>query len=425
VARARAERQLILLSAGTIVRRRALREHAQALAAEVDWSHMTAALRERRLLSTLGPRIMELAGGQAGDGFSSEVEQALASARRHGSFLHLLTGRVMSALAEAGIRCTALKGAALGELLYGDVGRRVSGDIDLLVAAEQLPAAVWIVRTLGYRPPTDPVDEQGLPRLHFVLAHEREELPPIELHWRIHWYERTFATERLLPGRPTAAPGLWRPAPAAELAALLLFYARDGFIGLRIAADLAAWWDRYGGALRPGALNDLLMVHPALAHVLRAAIAAAETTVGLPAPLILGDTYEVSLRGRAAARLANPNPRLSPSQLYAEMGLIDGLVTPPGGLRGFLRRQLLLPREVLDQRARRAPDRRTRTWLAYVARLTVRCGVLARYGLAVARIARGPETLRPGQATPAVPPGCLPPPAPISTPRSTPGARLP
>jgi hypothetical protein len=178
-----------------------------------------------------------------------------------------------------------------------------------------------------------------------------------------------------------------------ELAALLLFYARDGFAGLRIAADIAAWWDRYGSTLPAGAFNHLLGIHPSLAPVLRASLGAAEMVVGLPTARILGETHELSLRGRAAVRLANPSPGSGPSQLYAEMGLIDGLLTPPGGLREFLTRQLLLPREVLDQRAHRDSERRTRSWLAYGARLAVRCGVLFRYALALARIAREPETL--------------------------------
>ena len=46
--------------------------------------------------------------------------------------------------------------------------------------------AVEVVRTLGYAVPTDHVEQGGLPLLHFVLAHERGELPPVELHWRVH-----------------------------------------------------------------------------------------------------------------------------------------------------------------------------------------------------------------------------------------------
>jgi hypothetical protein len=383
----RAERRLILLSAGTAARRHDTREEAGRLLGEVDWWRLAEELRRRRLLPILGPRILELAEGRASDGFAAAVEQALELGRRQGALLELVALRVMGMLADAGIRSTPLKGPLLGGAIYGDSGRRLSSDIDLLVSPEQLQAAVEVVRGLGYDAPTDYVERCGLPRLHFALVHERRELPPVELHWRVHWYERTFACERLLP--PTCdQQGGWRPAPADELTALLLFYSRDGFIDLRLASDLSAWWDACGADLQPGAVDELLDVYPALARVIRAALKAAENTVGLPAARIIGHMPKLDLRERMAVRLANPNPHASQSQLYADMGLIDGLLMPRGSLGAFMRRQVILPPEVLDELDRHAPKQRARS------SLNRSVGMLGRYGLTAARLARAPETLR-------------------------------
>jgi hypothetical protein len=140
------------------------------------------------------------------------------------------------------------------------------------------------------------------------------------------------------------------PPPADELAALLLFYARDGFIGLRLASDLSAWWDAYGADLPPGALDKLPRVYPALACAIPAVVKVTEQMVGLPAAQIIGDMPKLDLRDRMAIRLANPNPHASQSQLYADMGLIDGLLMPPGNCGAFVLRQVLLAREVLDKR---------------------------------------------------------------------------
>jgi hypothetical protein len=46
--------------------------------------------------------------------------------------------------------------------------------------------------------------------------------------------------------RSLLVDGMRRLEPVEQLAALLLFYARDGFLGLRFVADIAAWWDRHG-----------------------------------------------------------------------------------------------------------------------------------------------------------------------------------
>ena len=86
-------------------------------------------------------------------------------------------------------------------------------------------------------------------------------------------------------------------------------------------------------------------------------------------------------------RLANPNPELSRSQLYADAGLVDGLLSPSGGLGAFVRRQILPPKEVLDQQAKHAGRQRARSPLGRTV------GVLARYAKAVARLTRASESL--------------------------------
>jgi hypothetical protein len=373
------ERQVILLSAGIAARRREMRERAAGLTAEVDWSRLAETLRGRRLLPTLGPRIMELAEGRASDRFAAAVEQALEAGRRQSAVLQLISMSILAMLADAGIRATPLKGPLLGEAIYGDPGRRLSSDIDLLVATEQLHAAVEIVRQLGYAAPTDHLDHSHLPQLHFLLVDERQKLPPVELHWRVHCYERSFARERLLPpaGRQ---PGHWRPAPVDELVALLLFYARDGFIDLRLAADLGAWWDVRGGELQHGALDEPLRAYPALARAVRVAAKVAEKVVGLPTTSLFADKPRLGVRGRIAIGLANPNPHASGSQLYADMGLVDGLLAPRGGLAAFVRRRVLLPREVLDELDRRVPKRRPRSSLGRGV------GMLGRYALRMTRL---------------------------------------
>lgn len=359
---------------------------AERLIADVDWETLAGTLHLRRLLPTLGPRIVELAKGRAGDEFRVAVEHAVETGRRHGAFLQLVSLRAIAMLADAGIRSSALKGPLLGEAIYGDPGRRPSGDIDLLVAPEQLQAAVEVIRELGYDAPQDYVDAAGLPLLHLMLVHERGELPPVELHWRVHWYETRFARERLLSPAPDPR-GEWRPALDSQLLALLLFYARDGFIDLRLASDLGAWWDVYGADLRSGVLDGLLDAYPALARVVPVAVRVAEKLVGLPSSNLIEEMPKFGLREGVALRLANPHPQASRAQLYADTGLIDGLLTPPGGFNKFLRRQVLPPPEVLAQQARQAARGRARSPLVRSA------GILARYVLTMARLMRVPARL--------------------------------
>lgn len=386
---ARSER-LMSLAASVASRRAAGAVEVAAIVDGLDWELLTDRLRARKLLATLGPRIVELAGEHAEQRFVESVANAVELGRRQSALLELTSLRIVAMLAERGIRSSALKGPLLSEAIYGDPGRRLSSDVDLLVPASRLTEAVEVVARLGYGQPEDHVGRDGLPLLHFRLDHERGELPPVELHWRVHWYETRFAEARLLPASPSPSP--WRANLADELAGLLLFYARDGFIDLRLATDIGAWWDAFGSALEPGSLGLVAVSFPALAHALAAAAIAAERVVGIPGRMQLGTTSRPKMRVRLAARLANPHPSSSPSQLYADMGFIDGLLSPAGGIPAFVRRQLLPPSEVLDEQARHGERSRARSRLARFM------GVLGRYLMVAARLLVATVPFRRSQA---------------------------
>jgi hypothetical protein len=373
----------MLLAASVATYREQGRERAVELASALDWENLAGRLRARRLLHTLGPRIVDLAGDRAEADFGLELAEALSAGRRQGAFLQMIATRVMEDLSEAGIASVPLKGPQLSEALYGDPGRRPSADIDLLVAPDRLGAAVETVRAMGYRPPSDPVDGRGLPMLHFALTHERGELPPVELHWRVHWYEERFARERLLEGGHTRGRAL---GAVEDLLALLLFYARDGFVDLRLATDVGAWWDAFGEHLPPQALEETVRAYPELDRVARAAAAVAQRVVGLPSERILSER-PLDRRARIAARLANPHPHSSQAQVYADMGLIDGLLAPRGGLPAFVRRQIVPLRSVIDGETH-TPHQGGSAFLRGAR-------VIGRYGLALARLIVSPKEPRP------------------------------
>jgi len=341
-----AELELAALCTGTAARRAAAAPRLRQLGETVDWGTLAALLRANRLLPLLGPRILALPDADPGEEFSGAVAESLTAGRHQAALLQMVGDLVIGELSQRGIAATPLKGPSLSEAIHGDPGRRQSSDVDLLVAAEHLGSAVAVARGIGYATPIDRVDRRGLPQLHFSLVHERGELPPLELHWRIHWYETRFAAERLLP--PSTAAAGWRPQPADELAALLLYYARDGFVGLRQATDLGAWWDRRGSQVEAGALAELVARYPRLRPALATAARMATRAVGLPPATGL----EPPARGRLAIDLARHAPLVrSQEQLFAQIGLIDGLLSPRRGRRAFLRRQIAPPREVIEGRA--------------------------------------------------------------------------
>jgi hypothetical protein len=373
--------QLSWLCAASSARRAETLPRVGALARGIGWEALADALARRRLLCLLGPRLVRLAEQDGESRFGLAVGRALEESRRHAAALLTIGGLVRERLADAGIRSSELKGPGASAGLYGDAGRRASRDVDLLVAAAELRRAVDVARALGYEAPRDPVEPDGLPLLHLTLVDPLGRLPPLELHWRIHWYERRFASERLLA--PAGAPGSWRPAPADELAALLLYFARDGLMNVRHAADLGAFWDRFGARMPAGALAECVSERPELRAALLVAATVAERVVGIPAQTLIGDEARLGVRERLAVSLARPRVRHSEPQIHAEMALSDGLLTPRGQRLEFARRQLVPPPAVRHEHARRAGTERVQTAAGHCLRS------LGRYGLALAMIPLG------------------------------------
>jgi hypothetical protein len=322
------EDELLLLLSRTSAARRAASERILQLARDLDYDRLTRQLIHRRLLPLLGGRLRDLAGDDRLPApFVAAVQSTRRSARAAALAMQVETAAAVAALADAGIAALPLKGPGLAQAAHGDIGLRQSSDIDLLVRTEQLPGAVARLAAAGYGPPEDRVDHHGLPPLHFKVEHP--ERTPIEVHWRLHWYERRFSSELLE-----------RSELADEAAALLLFYARDGFYGLRLAADIAAWWDRHGAELGPAPLDGHAARFPELARAWWAAALVAERIVGVPAGAWFSDMAEPDRRARLAMRLANWSQSGDRDQLAANMALIDALLSPASSLPFVLRREM-------------------------------------------------------------------------------------
>lgn len=304
-------------------------------------------------------------------------QAALAANRTRALAIEAISDHMLALLREAGIPALALKGPSLGRRLYDDPGLRAVGDIDLLVAREDLDGAVGRARALGYDAPSDRRAAGRLPALHFSLRHPAG-LPPLELHWRVHWLEESFAERSL--GRSEDEGTDLRPRPGDDLAMLLLFLARDGFMGLRLFSDVASWWDRFGADVPPRALELLAVEHPELRYPWAAAALAAKRCVGLPADRLIG-LAPGRRRVALARRLGDWTLADDPDQLRANVSLIDGLLAPREGRRAFLSRALVSPQRV-------------GAW-ASIAFAGKR---LARYGLAL-------WSLRGGRAAAPPPPG--------------------
>ncbi len=341
------EEELVRLLVATDEMRREGTARIEELLAVARFEELLQLATMQRLLPLVGSRLRSSDPTGLPEWFEQAVDKALSFERRRSLLLEELTAAAVRELESAGVPVLVLKGPRLGEEIYGDPGLRSSGDVDLLVSPDALETARELLLAAGYSSGHDPLFDDR-PLLHYRLFSAGPIQIRVELHWRIHWYESAFSEELVQSGgRGAVAPAVLDPA--SGLAALLLFWVRDGLVGLRYAADIAAWWDRFGSEIEPGALAAIGATHPRLERALAVSGAVAARVVGLPHPALARQPAQLDRRERLACRLANWTCRGDSDQIGSNRVLVDLLVSPSRGHAAFARRQLAPPPETLRE----------------------------------------------------------------------------
>ena len=176
---------------------------------------------------------------------------------------HAELARLIDTLTVDGIPAILLKGAHVSTALYGDVGLREMGDLDLLVRPEHLERATSLVLGLGYAParPFSIAVDRAVS--HHVSVLFRPPHFHVELHWNLTEPRQPYAIdpselwERAVPVGMTnrGARGLANEDLLLHLCLHVSHQHRFEF-GLRSLCDLAALLARHGDALDWPAVSE-------------------------------------------------------------------------------------------------------------------------------------------------------------------------
>jgi hypothetical protein len=217
----------------------------------------------------------------------TELGNRLRRLRRRAGLWLLERNRVLAALEGRGLRPVLVKGAGLCGTLYADPVERQVRDLDLLVPADALDAAVAVVAALGYPLPSAAVNE-GYRRHHYHLPFYHPSGFAVELHWALSRPDSPFYLdpEAFLRNATSVrdGDGTLLPAPSREDQLLHVAFqnALDGFPFLARPVDLDRMvrsdpemdWERVRHGAAAGGLT------PALALSLELAA----TILGTPVP---------------------------------------------------------------------------------------------------------------------------------------------
>lgn len=145
--------------------------------------------------------------------------------------------RIYDRLSASGIEVLAYKGLALAEAVYGDIGLRRAGDIDLLIHGSDFPMVRDAVRELGYMPhlQMSHAQERAYLKSGYECAFDGTAGPNLlEVQWAIQ--PRFYAVELGMNGlfrRAVTIPVAGRPMKTLS--------SEDSFIVLSLHAAKHVW----------------------------------------------------------------------------------------------------------------------------------------------------------------------------------------
>lgn len=254
------------------------------------------------------------------------LEAPLRGAQVHNARLALTGAQQLAeialALNAAKVAWCVLKGLPLALRHYGDLAARQVGDIDLLVAPRDTPAADYALRGIGWRREGADSDlELPPPRFWHEQRYARPGGLTLELHHRLHpnLHLLPIPTETLLANtEPVALGGVAVPVldPVSELLYLSTHGCRHGWFRLMWVCDIAAIVARAEPSTLEAARRTARQL--GLLQPLGQALRLANTLLGAAVPGWVTALYARSCRQRQliafaidtlwSARDANGNP---------------------------------------------------------------------------------------------------------------------
>ena len=225
-------------------------EACRLLAEPLAWQLITRSAYEEGVYPAVARNLRRLGWRHVPEATRNELEAAERLNAARNALLVRGLGRVLERFDREGISVMPLKGVALADSLYGDLGLRVCSDLDILVPRSAVPHAFELLQADGYeqvdRSQVKPSDIDFLARsaMEFGFTPPASAFPYLlELHWDIAWRWRGDAAivddlwgaaRRRQFWRIEA----WTLSPEWELLYLTVHAARHRWQGLKWLVDI-------------------------------------------------------------------------------------------------------------------------------------------------------------------------------------------
>ena len=153
---------------------------------EVDWDYLLRAASDHGLLPLLCNHLSTAGTNFIPGKISERLRKELFSSRQDNLYLTRQLLSVLQLFAASGIRALAFKGPILGEMLYGDLGLRQAGDLDILIGKDDFIRSKELLQSNSYlmEPQLTAAQQKSHLRFHCEIQFvHRDQFSVVDLHW--------------------------------------------------------------------------------------------------------------------------------------------------------------------------------------------------------------------------------------------------
>ncbi|MCX5719093.1 MAG: nucleotidyltransferase family protein, partial [Nitrospirae bacterium] len=155
----------------------------------VDWNLVLKAAGRHRILSILYYHLKDSDNAEVPSWIKKEMEKCYHITAYRNLVMYSLLQRILKGCEEKSIAVVLLKGVALTEKIYGNIGIRPMYDIDLLVKKEDLEKVDHFLGTLNCFPAAI---QEGNKSCNYHYQHQSGPVI-VEVHWNLENTPNPFA----------------------------------------------------------------------------------------------------------------------------------------------------------------------------------------------------------------------------------------
>jgi Uncharacterised nucleotidyltransferase len=167
------------------------------LSDELDWNYLCEKARQQRLMPLLYQHLSSVCPQSVPAPILTSLKDEFRDNSQRCLYLFSELRKVARLFAEQGVPSVVFKGQVLAAAVYGDIGLRQAGDIDILIEPASFGLAKNLLNSAGYKmePVLTKSQESAHLRFHCEIQFVADAGRVVDLHWRLSPKSFPFALD--------------------------------------------------------------------------------------------------------------------------------------------------------------------------------------------------------------------------------------